>query len=97
MGCAERGCFEETGLRVQARKIAYIQEFFDDGRRACKHWIPCELIEGEINLDQVTDEESDIIREEIKALNVYPRLMLDQFWNDYSSGFPTTHHLAFES
>ncbi len=102
-GCAERECFEETGLRVRAHKIAYIEEFFDDGRRICKHWIKCEPIGGEINFSNVTEEELDIIREarfvsrkEIIALNVFPRLMQERFWDDYAAGFPNTHHIISE-
>jgi ADP-ribose pyrophosphatase YjhB (NUDIX family) len=92
MGCAERECFEESGLRVRAEKIAHIEEFFDSGRRICKHWIQCDLIEGEINFRHTTEEERDIIqearfvsRDEIATLNVYPRLMRDRFWDDHAA------------
>jgi 8-oxo-dGTP pyrophosphatase MutT (NUDIX family) len=91
MDCAVRECFEETRLRVRALRFAYIEEFFDGGRRICKHWIHCELISGEINFQHATDEERDILREtrfvsrgEIASLNVFPRLMRNRFWDDYA-------------
>ena len=102
--CVERECFEETGLRVRALKFVYVEEFIDEGRRICKHWILCELIGGDINFRHATDEERGVLIEagfvsqfEIASLNVYPRLMRDQFWSDHTAGFPVLRHLAFES
>ncbi|MCF7687745.1 MAG: NUDIX hydrolase [Cephaloticoccus sp.] len=104
MDCAVRECFEETGLRVQAHNIVYVEEFFDAGRRICKHWIHCELVSGEINFSHATEEERDVLlearfvsRSEIAALNVFPRLMRDQFWGDHAAGFPAIRYIGFVS
>ncbi|MBW7895478.1 MAG: NUDIX hydrolase [Opitutaceae bacterium] len=102
--CAARECFEETGLQVQPLKFVYIEELFDAGRRVCKHWIQCKLIGGEINFQHATEEERDVLlearfvsRSEIASLNVFPRLMRDQFWQDLAAGFPTVRYIGFEN
>jgi len=104
MDCAVRECFEESGLRVRALKFAYVEEFFDEGRRVCKHWIHCELISGAINFSHVTEEERGALlearfvsRSEIAALNVFPRLMRNQFWEDHAASFPAIRYLGFTS
>jgi ADP-ribose pyrophosphatase YjhB (NUDIX family) len=36
---AEREVFEETNLKVTAERIAYIEDFIDQGRYVCKFWV----------------------------------------------------------
>lgn len=102
MDCAVRECIEECGLRVRPTRIVYIEEFFDNSRRICKHWILCDLLGGEITFQNNTGEERDHLVEarfstqaEVATLNVFPRLMRGLFWTDLANGFPHVRHLAF--
>ncbi len=47
---AEREVFEETGLIVKSKNIAYIEDFIEDKKYICKFWGFCDLIEGDNNL-----------------------------------------------
>lgn len=101
---AVRECFEETGLRVRPLRFAYIEDLFDEGRRVCKHWIQCELLDGNPaphHLNAFPDEGLVDVRfcaqAEVASLNVYPRLMRDLFWSDLAAGFPTLRYIGFEA
>lgn len=101
--CAARECFEETGLQVQLLKFVYIEELFDAGRRVCKHWIQCELIDrNPVPHHRNSFAEEGLVdvqflnQEEIIPLHIFPRLMRDQFWQDLTAGFPTVRHIGFE-
>jgi 8-oxo-dGTP diphosphatase len=104
MDCATRECYEETGLQVRPLKFAYIEEFIDGGTRFCKHWIHCELTGGEISLEHENIDQRDELlgarfftQAELASLNVFPRLMRDQFWQDLASGFPAIGYIGFQS
>jgi 8-oxo-dGTP diphosphatase len=47
---AEREVFEEAGLRVLARRLAYIDELIDRSGRMVKFWFLAEYVSGEIDL-----------------------------------------------
>jgi 8-oxo-dGTP diphosphatase len=104
MDCAVRECFEETGLKVRPVKFVYIEEFFDAGKRFCKHWIQCELIGGKLSLEHENARQRDELLDarffaqaELATVNVFPSLMRDHFWTDLAAGFTQVRHIAFES
>jgi 8-oxo-dGTP diphosphatase len=46
---AERETFEETGLRVRAGRLLYIEEFHQPGLRHCKFWFLATLNGGTLD------------------------------------------------
>ena len=43
---AEREVWEETNLKVNAQKIAYVEDFIDNDKYVCKFWVYCRLEGG---------------------------------------------------
>src|SRR5512140_2416032 len=48
---AEREVWEETNLKVRAEKIAYVEDFIDEGNYVCKFWVVCDLVSGNLSLE----------------------------------------------
>jgi len=94
MKAAEREVFEETNLVVKAEKIAYVQDFFDEGHYVCKFWVYCQLISGCVGLNNKEDSENFLenigffSQDEIQAMTVYPEILKNEFWRDLAQGFP---------
>lgn len=100
MKAAEREVYEETNLAVRADKIAYIEDFIDEGRYVCKFWVYCELESGDLSLANKDLEETFLkdaaffTREEIQTMNVFPPILKDVFWHDLAEGFPEIKYLG---
>ena len=100
---AEREVLEETNLVVHAKKIAYIEDFIDEGRYVCKFWIYCELIGGELS---ITNRDADEVfladvsffsKDEIQTVDVFPPILKGAFWKDLADGFPQIRYLGNSS
>ena len=91
---AEREAFEETGLRVKARSMAYIDELVDDSGRIVKFWFLADYVSGEINVsanpaeDESISEAGWFSRESLPQGHVFPEVLRDRFWAELESGFP---------
>jgi ADP-ribose pyrophosphatase YjhB (NUDIX family) len=102
LACARREAFEETGLRVEPGRIAYIQEFVQPGYHFCKMFVLCTASAGEITLEYREAYEGFLVdarflaREELAGLVVHPEILKGQFWDDLASGFPRTRYLGLE-
>ena len=100
MKAVEREIFEETNLIVHADKIAYIEDFIDEGRYVCKFWVYCELESGELSLANKDSEETFLkdagffSREEIQTMNVFPPILKDEFWQNLADGFSQIRYLG---
>ena len=98
---AEREAREETGLVVQAEKIAYIEELIDEGRYVCKLWVMCRLVSGTLSIaGRDTDEEylqgvGFFSQAQVQEMNVYPVILKDLFWQDLQAGFPGIKYLGY--
>jgi ADP-ribose pyrophosphatase YjhB (NUDIX family) len=98
---AEREVWEETGLTVQAERIAYVEDFIDEGKYVCKFWVYCQLDAGEISLEHRQASESCLVeagffkREEVLGMNVFPAILKETFWEDLEAGFPTIRYLGY--
>ncbi|MFN2216840.1 MAG: NUDIX domain-containing protein [Anaerolineales bacterium] len=98
---AEREVWEETNLKVRAEKIAYVEDFIDNGKYVCKFWVYCTLLEGDpdirnkgINENYLKDA-GFFCREDIKEMEVFPAVLKNDFWIDLESGFPGIKYLGF--
>ena len=100
MKAAEREVFEETNLVVQAQRIAYIEDFIDEGRYVCKFWVYCKLQGGDLSTSNKEAEETFLksvgffTRDEIQTMNVFPPILKDSFWEDLAAGFPQIKYLS---
>ncbi|KKB78782.1 hypothetical protein VW35_09775 [Devosia soli] len=90
---AEREAFEETGLRVKARSMAYIDELVDRTGRAVKFWFLADYVSGEIDITR-----NPALGESIKDAGwfsedslpegyVFPEILRDGFWQERQKGF----------
>ena len=100
MRAAEREVLEETNLVVRANRIAYIEDFIDEGRYVCKFWVYCKLEGGK--LSTVNKEAGEAFlkdagffsRDEIQTMNVFPPILKNKFWEDLADGFPKIKYLG---
>lgn len=91
---AEREAFEETGLRVQARNLAYIDELVDSWGRVVKFWFLADYRSGEIDTTANPAEGESIIeagwfaQDTLPGGHVFPEILRNRFWSDRETGFP---------
>lgn len=91
---AEREAFEETGLRVRAHTLAYIDELIDDSGRMVKFWFLADYLSGEIDVSanpaegEAISEAGWFARDALPTGHVFPEILRDRFWHDLTPGFP---------
>lgn len=91
---AEREAFEEAGIRVKTRALAYIDELVDDWGRIVKFWFLADYISGEIDVSANPAEGESIseagwfARETLPQGHVFPEVLRDRFWDDLEAGLP---------
>lgn len=103
---ASREVFEETGLRASCSRIAYIREFIETSRqiRHLELFVVADEFSGEITLENLPPSGADfemiletrwVAKSELADLTVYPAILQDEeFWEDYTAGFPTPKYLG---
>ncbi|OAM76562.1 NUDIX domain-containing protein [Devosia elaeis] len=91
---AEREAFEEAGIRVRARALAYIDELVDDWGRIVKFWFLADYVSGDIDVSanpaegEAISEAGWFARDALPEGHVFPELLRDRFWTDLALGFP---------
>ncbi|MHA6299574.1 NUDIX domain-containing protein [Devosia sp. CAU 1758] len=91
---AEREAFEETGLRVRAGAMAYIDELVDESGRLVKFWFLAEYVSGEIDVSanpaegEAISEAGWFARDALPEGHVFPEVLRDRFWDELATGFP---------
>ncbi|UXN74642.1 NUDIX hydrolase [Devosia sp. A8/3-2] len=96
---AERETFEETGIRITAQRLAYIDELIEASGRMVKFWYLADYVSGEIDTHANPATEEAIIdagwfaRDNLPAGHVFPAILRDAFWNELASGFPAPKKL----
>lgn len=91
---AEREAFEETGLRVAAKSMAYIDELVDSWGRIVKFWFLADYLSGEIDVTanpargESISEAGWFTRQTLPTVHVFPEILRDGFWQDRLTGFP---------
>ncbi|KKB07858.1 NUDIX domain-containing protein [Devosia chinhatensis] len=89
---AEREAFEETGLRVKARNLAYIDELVDESGRIVKFWYLADFIDGDIDVTRNPAAAESIFeagwfdRTALPEGHVFPEVLRDRFWDDLEAG-----------
>jgi len=97
---AEREVYEETNLVVRAERIAYIEDFIDEGRYVCKFWVYCKQKSGVLSTANKVAEETFLkdagffSKDEIQTMDVFPPILKDAFWEDLVDGFPQIKYLG---
>lgn len=92
---AEREAFEETGLRVKAHTLAYIDELVDASGHMVKFWFLADYLSGEIDVSANPAPGESIIeagwfaRDALPLGHVFPEHLRDTFWDDLRTGFPS--------
>jgi 8-oxo-dGTP diphosphatase len=90
---AEREAFEETGLRVRAHTLAYVDELIDGNGRMVKFWFVADLVSGTIDLGNNPALTESIVdaqwfdRNTLPNGHVFPEVSRDRFWADLETGF----------
>lgn len=90
---AERETFEETGIRITAHRLAYIDELIDDSGRMVKFWYLADYISGEINIHANPALEEAIIeanwfpQTSLPQGHIFPAILRDAFWQELATGF----------
>lgn len=91
---AEREAFEETGLRVQARNMAYIDELVDTWGRIVKFWFVADYLSGDIDVSanpatgESISEAGWFSRDALPKGHVFPDVLRGRFWDEIKTGFP---------
>ena len=91
---AVRETFEETGLRVRAGRVAYVEELVDDTTRYLKFWFQADYVSGAIDTAANPAEDESIIEagwfgpDDLPAGLIFPPVLRDRFWSDIETGFP---------
>ena len=99
---AERETYEETGLRIQAQHMAYIDELIDDAGRMVKFWFLARYLSGDIDLHANPAPGERIVAVDwfspgnLPVGHVFPAVLRDQFWRDLRDGFPAPIRLPLQ-
>jgi 8-oxo-dGTP pyrophosphatase MutT (NUDIX family) len=105
--CAQRETFEETGLNVKLSRIAYVREFVDGETNThnLELYLLGESTSGELTLDNIHGNGPDqdfikdvrwLTQEELLQIVVFPEILRDTFWYDFSRGFPEVRYLGVQ-
>ncbi len=106
MDCAERETFEEAGIRVTCRRIAYIREFVpaEQDIRHLEFFLVGENPIGEATAEHLPEAMSQqylvlgpewLTRSAMAAAIVYPEILQqEEFWADLAAGFPQVKYLS---
>jgi 8-oxo-dGTP diphosphatase len=106
MDCAVRETFEEAGIRVECRRIAYIREFVqaEHDIRHMEFFLVGENPIGVATAEHLPEAMSQqylvlgpewLTREEVERAIVYPEILQrEEFWADVAAGFPQVKYLS---
>jgi 8-oxo-dGTP pyrophosphatase MutT (NUDIX family) len=100
---AEREVWEETNLTVLAERIAYVEDFIDEGKYVVKFWVLCSLQGGTPSIANADVNEEYLrgadffSREEIQKMDVFPLILKDAFWRDLQEDFPQIRFLGYRN
>jgi ADP-ribose pyrophosphatase YjhB (NUDIX family) len=85
---AERETFEETGLRVRAEQMLFIEEFHQPSTRHCKFWFAARVIGGDLDATNplATAEHIKEVAwrriDELASSTVFPTFLRTNDWQD---------------
>lgn len=85
---AERETFEETGLRVRAKNMRFIEEFHEPNTRYCKFWFSAEVVGGTLDASnplatvEHIKEVAWLSPAECAQVTVFPSFLRSNQWKD---------------
>lgn len=91
---AERETLEESGIRVRATRLAYIDEGWSEQQRVLKFWFLADYVSGEIDVSANPASGESIVKAGWFALDalpqghVFPDPLRGRFSRDLAAGFP---------
>ncbi|HEX2863888.1 MAG TPA: NUDIX domain-containing protein [Deinococcales bacterium] len=102
LACAEREVFEETGLRVTAERLVYVEQVAGPDGFGIKFWAACRGGEGPVTLEHRVAGEREVLvearfvpRHRLAGLGlVLPPVARDELWADAATGFPVLRDLG---
>ena len=101
--CAARETFEETGLHTDPERIVYIDQYVEPECHYCNLFVLCRAFSGTLTMQNIIGNGEDeqyikdarfLAREEMAHETVYPKMLKDEFWEDFQKGFPNTRCLG---
>jgi len=100
---ARREAREETGIRVEPLRIAYIEDLVSEHIRELKVWFTARYVAGDLDATANEAVREHIVdarfmtRAELAGKTVYPSVLAGDFWQDLAAGFPQPRYLGLRS
>lgn len=91
---ARREAFEEAGIHVRTKALAYIDELVDASGRMVKFWFLADYLSGDLDVTanpaqgEAISEAGWFARDALPSGHVFPEIIRDRFWADLETGFP---------
>ena len=97
---AVREVWEESGLLVEAGRLAYIEELVEPDLRVCKFWFLGSLLGGQLSTaapaakaEHIT-EAAWLTRQELEGRTVFPPVIRAEYWIHREERYNSPRHLA---
>ncbi len=91
---------EETGLVVHPGPMLYIEEFHSPETRHCKFWFKGLQVSGALStaapeaVSEYIVEAAWLTRTELESRQVFPEVLVRQYWQDRQQGFAAPRYLG---
>ena len=91
---------EESGLLVEAGRLAYIEELIQPDLRLCKFWFAGRLLGGELNTAAPEAKAEHIVeaawltRQDMEGKTIFPPVIRAEYWNHRDEGFKSPKQLG---
>ena len=96
---AQREAREETGIDVEATRMAYVEELMNPETRHCKFWFAAQATGGRLSVAAPEAKGEYIVEaawlspQDMEGKIVFPLVLQGRYWSDLALGFPATIHL----
>jgi ADP-ribose pyrophosphatase YjhB (NUDIX family) len=93
---AKRETFEETGIVIEVKSLAYIDELIDQSGRLVKFWFVAKYVSGQIDVSanpakgEMTVDAGWFSKDALPDGHVFPDVLRDRFWRDLEDEFAAT-------
>lgn len=99
---AKRETFEETGIVIEVKTLAYIDELIDESGRMVKFWFLAEYVSGDLDTtanpatNEKTVDAGWFSQSGLPGGHVFPEVLRDRFWHDRKEAFPVPIKLPLQ-
>ncbi|MBI2151535.1 NUDIX hydrolase [Candidatus Woesearchaeota archaeon] len=105
--CAEREAFEEVGLKIKSRNIAYLRQFIYEEfqQNNIDIYITADILGGKETMSNMYGKGQDehfikelkwFSEEELKQVNVFPKILQTTMWADRLNHFSNIKFIGVE-